>query len=260
MGARLKSLLAEGKLTHVFGVGQLCHPKIVAIIGQTGRFDAVWIDQEHVGLSGEQIEQAALAARAFGLDSFVRLYATDYAAVMRVLEAGAGGIMAAQVRSAQEAEQIVRWAKFHPRGLRGVNGTGIDGRFGTLPLRDYFQQANAETFIAIQIEHVDALADVERIAAIPDVDVLFIGPADLTQSMGIPGEWEHPRLWDAIERVAAACRSAGIHWAILPLHPAFARRCLALGCRMLAPGIDVWVLQKGIRALLADYAEVLADA
>lgn len=255
MGSRLKALLAEGKVTRVFGLGQLCHPKLVSIIGLMGGYDAVWLDQEHAGLTIEQIEQAALAARAFGIDSFVRLTATDYATVMRCLEAGAGGVMAAQIHNAREAEAVVYWSKFHPRGLRGVNGTGIDGNYGTLTLAEYRQKANAETFVAIQIEHIDAVEDVEKIAAIPDVDILFIGPADLSQSMGIPGEWEHPRLWQAIERVAAAAKKHGTNWAILPLNPTFAQNCVKLGCRMLAAGIDVWAFEKGLKAFQADYAE-----
>src|ERR1044071_4825964 len=114
MGKQLKERLAQGKLVRVFGMGQLCHPKFVDIIGQHGGYDAVWLDQEHAGLSIAQIEQACLAARAVGIDSFVRLAPTDYATVMRPLEAGAGGIMAAQVRSAQEAADVVRWSLFHP--------------------------------------------------------------------------------------------------------------------------------------------------
>src|SRR5262245_52074280 len=131
MGVRLKELLAQGKLIRVFALGQLCHPKMVEMVGFFGSFDAVWLDQEHGGLTMEQVENCARAARATGLDSFVRLAATDYATVMRPLEAGAGGVMAAQVRNAKQTEDVVRWSKFHPRGLRGVNSTGVDGRYGT---------------------------------------------------------------------------------------------------------------------------------
>jgi 2-keto-3-deoxy-L-rhamnonate aldolase RhmA len=254
MGAKLKQLLAAGKLTRVFGLGQLCHPKFVEIIGYHGGYDAVWLDQEHVGLTIPQLEEAARAARACGLDSFARLYATDYATVMRPLEAGVGGVMAAQVRSSEEARRIVQWAKFHPLGLRGVNGTGVDGRYGTLKVADYFRQANDETFVAIQIEHADAVEEVESIAAIPGVDVLFIGPADLSQSMGIPGDWEHPQLWQAIERVARAAAASKIHWAILPFSPEHAKRYVKLGCRMLSVGMDVWALQRGLRSFLSDYS------
>lgn len=253
MPGRLRELLARGKLVKVFCVGQLCHPKIVEIVGQHGGYDAVWLDQEHAGLSIAQIETACLAARASGLDSFVRLAATDYATVMRPLEAGAGGIMAAQVRSAAQVREIVRWAKFHPLGLRGVNGTGVDGRYGTVPLGEYMQRANAETFIAIQIEHIDAVHEVEAIAAIAGVDTLFVGPADLGQSMGIVGEWDHPDIWQAIERVARAAREHNIAWAILPRNADYARRCVGLGCRMLSLGIDTWALQRGLTAFLGEF-------
>ena len=97
MGARIKKLLAENKLVRVFCAGQLCSPKLVEIIGFQGGYDAVWLDQEHVGLTIPQIEDAARAARGVGLDSFVRLTATDYATVMRPLEAGAGGVMASMI-------------------------------------------------------------------------------------------------------------------------------------------------------------------
>src|SRR4029077_8908006 len=112
-------------------------------------------------------------------------------------------------------------------------------RYGTLPALDYMQHANAETFIAIQIEHVDAVEEVEKIAAVPEVDGLFVGPAHRAQSMGVPGEWDHPRLWSAIERVAAAARATDIHWARLPRNAEYARRCVAMGCRMLSVGLDV---------------------
>jgi 2-dehydro-3-deoxyglucarate aldolase/4-hydroxy-2-oxoheptanedioate aldolase len=259
MGARIKELLAQGKQVRVFALGQLCHPKIVEIVGLHGGFDAVWLDQEHAGLTTGQIEQAARAARGIGLDSFVRLAATDYATVMRPLEAGAGGVMAAQVRGTRQAADVVTWAKFHPQGLRGVNGTGVDGRYGTLPLAEYMRRANEDTFIAIQIEHADAVEEVELIAALDQVDVLFVGPADLGQSMGLPGDWNHPRIWEAIGRVAEAARRHGRHWAILPCNPAYARRCVEMGCRMLSLGMDVWTLQRGLRAVQAEYAEYFAE-
>jgi 4-hydroxy-2-oxoheptanedioate aldolase len=254
MGKLLKTALASGRVTRVFGLGQLCDPKLIEMIGHAGGWDAVWLDQEHAGLTIAQIEQASRAARLVGLDCFVRLAPTDYASVMRPLEAGAGGIMAAQVRSARQAAEIVSWCKFHPAGLRGVNSSGIDGRFGTMKLTDYLAQANAETFVAIQIEHEEAVRDVAAIAVVPEVDVLFVGPADLTQSLGIPGQWEHPRFWTCLEQVAAACTKHGIHWAILPPSPALAQRCVDLGCRMLSIGLDTWTWAKGLQQFQNDYA------
>ena len=256
MGAHLKALLADkSKLIKVFALGQFCSPKFVEMAAWSGGFDAVWLDQEHCGLTIPQLEEAARAARGAGIDSFVRLTATDYATVMRPLEAGAGGVMAAMVRSTREAEQLLNWAKFHPRGQRGVNGTGVDGRYGTYPGVEYFRKANAESVVAVQIEHKDAVAVVEEIAALPDLDFLFIGPADLSQSMGLLGQWEHPEMWKAVERVAKAAASRKVAWAILPPNAAHARRCVDLGCRILSLGIDAWFVSKGIKAFKADYAE-----
>ena len=113
---RIKAMLREGKVVRVFATGQLLSPKLIEIVGEHGDFDALWLDQEHAGLTMKEIELATMAARAYGMDHFVRLPATDYAAVMRPLEAGAGGVMISMVRSAAEVEQAVRWAKFAPRG------------------------------------------------------------------------------------------------------------------------------------------------
>ena len=99
------------------------------------------------------------------------------------------------------------------------------------------------------------MEEVEQIAAIKDVDLLFIGPADLSQSLGIPGEWGHPRLWQAIAKVAQAAGKHSIHWAILPPDLPYARRCVEMGCRMLSLGMDVWIVQKGLKTSRADYAE-----
>ena len=122
-------------------------------------------------------------------------------------------------------------------------------------MAEYFRRANEETVIGVQIEHIDAVEVVEKIVAVPDVDFLFIGPADLSQSMGIPGEWEHPRLWQAIERVARASADKKVPWAILPLSPDQARRCVALGCRMLSLGLDMWAFRRGLQWFQEAYAE-----
>jgi 2-dehydro-3-deoxyglucarate aldolase/4-hydroxy-2-oxoheptanedioate aldolase len=172
---------------------------------------------------------------------------------MRPLEAGSSGIMASMVRSAAETRSIVNWAKFYPQGGRGVNGTGVDGGYGQYPGAEYFKRANERTFVAIQIEHADAVADVDAIAAVPDVDLLFIGPADLSQSMGLPGQWSHPDVLKAIEKVAKACAANGVAWGILPRDEAHANQCRDLGCRLFSIGIDVWFFQRGVRSYIEQW-------
>ncbi len=255
----LTRAMTHGKVVKIFGIGQLCGPKIVDMVAVMGGYDGIWLDQEHAGLTIPQMEIACLAARAAGLANFVRLAPTDYATVMRPLEAGAGGIMAAQVRSAAEARRIVGWCRFHPEGERGLNGAGVDGRYATRPFQDYMAQANRDVFIAIQIEHIDAVREVEAIAAIPGIDILFIGPADLAQSMGLIGQWDHPDLWQAIRRVAEAAKSASVAWGIMPRGPEHAQQCVDLGARMLFVGMDVWAYQRGLRSFTEEYATVQSN-
>jgi 2-keto-3-deoxy-L-rhamnonate aldolase RhmA len=250
---RIKQLLADGQDVRMFGVGQLLSPKLIEIVGEHGGFDALWLDAEHAGLTMKEIEWAAMAARAYGLDHFVRLPATDYAAIMRPLEAGAGGVMVSMVRSPAEAEQAVRWAKFWPRGERGLNGGNRDGRFGLTPLAEYVTQANMETFVGIQIETAGAIASVAEIAAIPDVDLVFVGPADISQVLGVPGDFENPRCLDTIERIADACRQAGKPWGIVPRGADYAARMKRWGCRMFVLGFDIHALHAGIRAAKERY-------
>jgi len=256
---RIKQLLADGRFVRMFGVGQLFSPKLVEIVGEHGGFDALWLDAEHAGLGMKDVELATMAARAYGMDHFVRLPATDYAAIMRVLEAGAGGVMVSMVRSPEEAEQAVRWAKFHPRGERGLNGGNRDGRFGLMPLPEYVAKANAETFVGIQVETRGAIEAVAELAAIPDVDLLFVGPADISQVLGVPGDFENPRCLETIERIARACADAGKPWGIVPRGGEYAQRMAGWGCRMFVLGFDIHAVHAGVRAAKERYASFFAE-
>jgi 2-dehydro-3-deoxyglucarate aldolase/4-hydroxy-2-oxoheptanedioate aldolase len=238
----------------MFGVGQLLSPKLIEIVGEHGEFDALWIDVEHAGLTMKDVEIATMAARAYGMDHFVRLPATDYASIMRPLEAGAGGVMVSMVRGPEDAEQAVRWAKFWPRGERGMNGGNRDGRFGLMPISEYAPKANAETFVGIQIETSGAIDSVAEIAAVPDVDLLFVGPADLSQVMGVPGDFENPKCLNAIQRIARACEAAGKPWGIVPRGTEYAERMRGWGCRMFVLGFDIHVMHAGIRAAKERYS------
>ena len=174
---------------------------------------------------------------------------------MRPLEAGAGGVMASMVRSARQAEEIVSWAKFHPRGCAASTVRAQTAVTGRMPGAEYFRRANAESIVAVQIEHIEAVEDVERIAAVPDLDFLFIGPADLSQSMGIPGEWEHPRMWAAVDAHGRAASTNHMPWAILPRDAAMLAVASNWAAGMLSVGMDAWAFQKGVKAIQEEFAE-----
>ena len=211
----IKSRLQAGKTVRIFNIGAVPNFKLIEIAAQSGGYHGVWIDQEHAALTQNQIEHLALACRAAGLDAYVRLAPTSYADVMRPMEAGVGGVMAAQVRSAVEVRQIVAWAKYPPVGVRGVNTSNFEGGYTTRALAEFVQTGNRDRWLSIQIETAEALEQAEEIARIDGVDHLFVGPADLSVALGVPGEFLHPRCLAALERVSKAVAAVGKSWGIL---------------------------------------------
>lgn len=248
MGENIKQRLAAGKTVRIVAVGALANPKWIELAAMHGGYHGVWIDEEHAALSLQQIELLALACRATGLDAYVRLAPVSYAAVMRPMEAGVNGIMAAQVRSLAEVRQIVAWAKYAPAGGRGLNLSNYEGRWGTADPATLVQAANRDRWLAVQIETLEALDQVDEIAAVAGVDHLFVGPADLSLALRVPGEYLHSKCIAALERIAGACSRAGKSWGILARGPDHAARCRQLGCQLFAFASDLSVANLGFRA------------
>lgn len=245
----IKQRMARGEMTMIIGVGRLMHRNLVQMVGIQGGFHGVWFDHEHVGFSMSELEVATLAARSIGLDNFARVAPTDYALVTKCLEAGAGGVMAAQIHNAEQAEQFVRWTKFYPRGSRGLNTGGWDARYASIPPAKFCEQANAENFLAIQIETLGSVDDCDAIAAIDGVDLLFVGPSDLSQSLGVTGDFFHEKCLAAIDRVATACRNHGKQWGAVSAGPEHADMLVEKGCKLLSPMNDLKVINAGLANL-----------
>jgi 2-dehydro-3-deoxyglucarate aldolase/4-hydroxy-2-oxoheptanedioate aldolase len=257
---RFNDRLAKGQLCRIFAVGRLIHPAVFDIHGMVGGYHGFWMDQEHAGLTYEQVVLAASAGRANGFDNFVRMPMTNYADATANLEGGAGGLMAARIESAAHAEEFLQWVKFAPRGNRGLNAGGYDCLYGGKMLPQFAQDANRENFVAIQIETLGALEECEQIAAIDGVDLLFVGPSDLSQVLGVLAQWESDKLWNAIERVAAACKKHKKNWGTIAVNPKFAERAYTAGCRMLSFGMDIVMMRRGLEATRNQFSTVFEKA
>ena len=254
--APLRQRIVDGERLNVFAVGRMFHPNVIHFLGMRGGFDCFWMDVEHAGLTVADMEVAAAAGRAHGLECFARIPPTDYATLTRCLESGVAGVMAAQIETAAQAEEIVTWAKFHPRGRRGLNPLGHDGRFGTEPLAEFTERTNRESFVAIQIETAGALDEVADIAANDGVDLLFVGPSDLSQALGVVGQFTHDRMREALDTVAAACSSNGKHWGAVAPNPEFAALLVERGCTMISAVNDVKLVAAGEAALKEAFASI----
>jgi len=249
-----KQLLAGPDLIRVFALGRVMNPVVIEMFGLAGGYHGFWLDLEHSFITTEQITMAAIAARANQMDSFVRMPPTGYWQVTQCLEAGAGGVMGAQIRSADHAREFNSWCRFAPEGVRGLNMGGRDCDYTHKPLAKFVEDANRDVFVAIQIETLGALEEADAIAAIDGVDLLFIGPADLSLALGVVAQFHHEKLWEAIGRVAQACKQHGKHWGCVAPDPQFADRAVELGCRMPTIGNEMHVLRRGVAAIQSSYA------
>ena len=250
-----KQLLATNELIPLFALGRIVSPLLVEMFGLAGKYKGFWLDQEHTQISTEQITTMCLAGRANDFDSFVRIPPIGYWQVTQCLEAGAGGVMAAQIHTAEQAREFVSWCKFAPQGTRGLNAGGRDANYTHKPPAQFIEDANRDNFVAIQIETLGSVEQADEIAAIDGVDLLFIGPADLSLALGVVGEFHHEKLWEAIEAVAAACKNHGKNWGCVAPDPKFADRAVEAGCRMPTMGNEMHVLRRGIAAFQDSFAK-----
>jgi 4-hydroxy-2-oxoheptanedioate aldolase len=219
-------------------------------------FDGIWIDLEHHGFSVETAFALMRAARVGTADIVARPAKGEWMRMSRLLEGGAQAIIYPRCDDAREAAEVVRWAKFAPQGARGIDGANPDMPYMSLPLETYIREANEQTVVVIQLESQEAVDRAEEMAAVPGVDVLFFGPGDFSILSGIPGQWEHQRIQDAMTRVGKAARAAGKHWGMPAFSREHAKRLLDLGARFLCHNADILILKRGLEQIQREFAEL----
>jgi len=258
MASLIKQRLDAGQIVRTMHFTEFISPKLVEMACMLGNFHGAWIDQEHCGVSHSDLELMLIACRAAGVDVFARVPLLDYATIMRPLEAGCSGVMIAQVRTMQEVRNGVAWAKYPPVGIRGVFGGNYEAGFGTVDLATHVVEANRDRWVAIQIETVEAAEIVDEIAALAGVDVVFVGPADLSVTLGVPGQFLHPKCVAVLERVSAACKKHGKPWGTLSRSVEHAQKCRELGCQLFSIFGDLDLVAVGLKTLEQKFA-ILMD-
>jgi len=208
-------------------------------------------DMEHTGWGTETIRALIATTRATDMVPMVRVPATQYHLLSRPLDVGAMGLMVPMVESEEQARLIVRSAKYAPEGARGAAfGVAHDDYEGG-DIVQKMASANAETLLIAQIETAQGIEHLEAIARVPGIDVLWIGHFDLSNSLGIPGQFAHPTYTAAIERFLAACAAHGKVPGIMAGDVATGEALLKQGFRIVAYSGDLWIYQQGLRAGIA---------
>ncbi|HVY59967.1 MAG TPA: aldolase/citrate lyase family protein [Xanthobacteraceae bacterium] len=256
---RLRARLKAGQIASGLVVAHSRSAQIARIAASCG-FDWLFVDLEHGPTGLDAAAQICVAALDAGITPIVRVPANEPAWIGRALDGGAVGVVVPHVDSPQDAARAAAAARFPPAGARSLSGLLPQFGYRQMPAPETMKAADALTFLVGIIETADAIDRIDEIAAVPGIDALQVGATDLSVSLGVPGEVEHPRVQDAVRRTIEACWR---HGKVPGLGGAYRedamRRYAAMGIRLMLVGNDLALLVEALRGRAA-FAAKLLDA
>lgn len=246
---KLKRKLQDGEV--VYGpFMNSSYAAFIEIVGLAG-FDFAIIDMEHGPLEVETAEDLCRAGQRVGLDPIVRVRKNDAPQIQRALDIGSAGVQVPQIETRADAEAVVRAAKYQPLGMRGVSLYTRAGDYTVFGLEGITDRLNEEQMVVIHIEGVRGLENLEQVIEVPHIDVIFLGPYDLSQSFGVPGKIDDPRvvkgMEDAVGKIRAAGKAAGTFAGTV----AAAKRWRDVGVQYISFNVDTGIFADACRSLMA---------
>jgi 4-hydroxy-2-oxoheptanedioate aldolase len=247
----LRDRIDAGHLVLCLALAQARTADIPMIAAASG-FDAVYVDLEHTATSFETVSLLCSGAIAAGITPLVRVPSHDHDQLTRSLDVGAMGVIVPHVETRTEAELIADACRFPPRGHRSVAGPNPSNRYRAAPQRELLDAFDAQTIVAVMLETPDAVARADEIAAVPGVDMVMLGPHDLTAEMGILGDFGNPAFLDAARAVARACHDHDVIFGIAGIRDQDLLTVLVeLGLRFVSAGTDIGFMTEAASAQVA---------
>lgn len=241
----VKDALRAGQAVLGTSYGQLRDVEIARILKAAG-FDYAYLDGEHGGFGIETQQDICRVAALCGLTIFVRVADMQYDLMARSLDCGAEGVIFPRVESAELLAQAVAWCKFPPVGIRGFGLTAMQNDYQAAGIGEVMEQRNETGMIILQIETLRALEAREELLSVPGVDVVMVGPVDLSISLGVPGQFDHPKMIEALEKIQATCEAKGIFPGIQARNLALAKTWKERGYKFIGCGSEwAFLLEKG---------------
>ena len=243
----IRQKIAAGKA--VYGMFSLLgEPALVEMIGYAG-MDFTMIDTEHSPNTTEQALQLVRAADAAKVASLIRVTANSPELILRAMDCGAGGVLVPQVNTVAETVAAVRASRYAPQGERGLAGVVRAARYGFTPLPEYLLEANQGNLVITQVEHVEAVKNLDAILEVAGLDGIFVGPSDLSQSMGRTGNFKDPELRKTIHTIIEKTRRTEKWAGIFCLDAADAAYWASAGAQFIAVGTDSMLFASALRNL-----------
>jgi len=237
----VKAALKRGEMRLGVNFGQLRSAEIPRLLAKAG-FHWAFLDTEHGGFDLETVQDICRVAVLAGLSPLVRVADLQYALVARALDCGAQGVIFPRIEDPRLLETAISWTKFPPMGVRGYGLMASQVEYTSQPFTEIIEHMNANTMTVLQIETKRAVEAREEILSVPGIDAVMIGPADLSISLGIPGQFQHPLLIEAMEKVRRTCEEKGISPGTQTRSVDVARFWKARGMRFLGCGSELGFL------------------
>jgi 2-keto-3-deoxy-L-rhamnonate aldolase RhmA len=205
----VKRALAEGKVQYGTNFGQLRSEEVVKILSAAG-FRWAFIDTEHGGFDLETVQEICRIAPFYDFAPIVRVADLQYSLVTRALDVGAPGVIFPRVESPELLEKAVSWTRFPPQGIRGFGLSPFNFNFEPMTMPQMMEFVNENTMVVLQIETVRAFEARNELLSVPGIDAVMVGPSDLSISLGVPGDFQNPKLVDTVEKIRESCLEHGI--------------------------------------------------
>jgi len=228
---------------------KITDPAIVEIMGKAG-MDFAIIDMEHGPINVQTAQNLIRAAEVSGISPIIRVGKNDPVEILRSLDIGAEGVEVPQIGDAEDAKVMVSAARYHPEGDRGVCRYVRAAGYSSMERHQYFQMANERTITIAHLEGVRAIQNLDEIMAVKGLDILFIGPYDLSQSVGVPGEVSHPLVIKQMETVIASAKKAGKLLGTFADDIAAAKRWIDAGVMYMAISVDVGIFYNACKEIV----------
>jgi 2-keto-3-deoxy-L-rhamnonate aldolase RhmA len=243
----------QGGQTSIGSWMSMAHPSIAEMLAMAG-YDWVVIETEHTAIDVSEVLRMIIAIEQRGSIPLVRLAWNDPIQAKAVLDSGAAGVLVPSINTKEDAQLAVQMSKYPPLGFRGVGLARAQGYGDNFD--EYIKSANSDGLLIVQIEHKDAVKNIEEILSVEGIDGTFIGPYDLSMSLGVPGQLSHPSVLEAQNKVLEATLAYGLIAGIHLVHPDTAavecEKTIAKGYQFIALGTDILFLGDSARALQKD--------
>jgi len=249
--------LEAGQVVSCMSVKLVRSPEVARVAAAAG-FDAIYVDMEHGTFDAALASQICLTAFDLGLTGLVRIPPGAHSLISQLTDSGAMGVIAPHIDSAEEAREIVAYAKFPPMGIRGSVNRLPQLNYVDIPADLLHPAANREIMVIIMIESIAALSAVENIAAVPGVDMLFVGVNDLSADMGIAGQYDHHEIQTALDRIAHAAEAHGKFFGLggLSTRQDLLAKYVKKGARFISLGADLTMLLNSAKRCRASLSQL----